>query len=143
MPVSLKELIARRAVNTRVMALLQQHAVEAIAEARSHGNVGHIDECSIEFTDDFRTISIHPAPGTQATEQEVVAEFGQLLLHAMEASPHQPKRLVKIAHACINGKVRHLAELDLRLERRLADTIYIPLIVLIVALLSILYTFCH
>lgn len=143
MPISLNELIAKRAVNTRVMALLQQHALQAIAEARDGGCMGRIDEHSVVFADDFRTLSIHPTPGTQATEQEIVAAFGRLLLHAMEASPHQPKRLVKIAHNCTSGKVQQLAELDLLLERRLADTVYIPLIVLIVALLAILYVFSH
>ena len=43
----------------------------------------------------------------------------------------------------ISGEISDLALLDLRLERRLSDTIYLPLIAIILTLLFILYTFSH
>lgn len=143
MPVSLETLIARREVNTRVMVLIQQRAVPAIANMRAHGETGGISARSFVFSDDFRTLAIRPISGTHTTEQEAVAEFGQQLLRAIEASPHQPPRLVKIAQDCTDGKIRDLATLDLRLERRLSDTIYIPLIAIVLLLLLILYIFSH
>ena len=78
-----------------------------------------------------------------ATEQEVVAQFGEVLLNAIIASPHHPKRLIALAQQCIRGEITHLDDLDLRLERRLSNTISIPLIALILALLLLLYTLSH
>lgn len=129
-------------VNTRVMALLQQRAVAAITEARERGETGAIDARSFVFDDDFRTLDIYPT-GTPATEREVVAAYGEALIDAVIASPSHPKRLIQIARQCISGEISDLALLDLRLERRLSDTIYLPLIAIILTLLFILYTFSH
>ena len=143
MPICLQTLIENRAVNTRVMALLQQRAVAAITEARERGETGAIDARSFVFDDDFRTLDIYPTSTTPATEREVVAAYGEALLDAVIASPSHPKRLIQIAHQCISGEISDLALLDLRLERRLSDTIYLPLIAIILTLLFILYTFSH
>lgn len=130
-------------VNTRVMALLQQRAVAAITEARERGETGAISAQSFVFDDDFRTLDIFPTGTTPATEREVVAAYGEALLDAVITSPSHPKRLIQIAHQCISGEISDLALLDLRLERRLSDTIYLPLIAIILTLLFILYTFSH
>ncbi len=143
MPVCLQTLIENRMVNTRVMALLQQRAVAAITEARQRGETGAIDARSFVFDDDFRTLDIYPTGTTPATEREVVAAYGEALLDAVIASPSHPKRLIQIARQCISGEISDLALLDLRLERRLSDTIYLPLIAIILTLLFILYTFSH
>ena len=139
MPICLQTLIENRMVNTRVMALLQQRAVAAITEARERGETGAIDARSFVFDDDFRTLDIYPTGTTPATEREVVAAY----VDAVIASPSHPKRLIQIAHQCISGEISDLALLDLRLERRLSDTIYLPLIAIILTLLFILYTFSH
>ena len=81
-----------------------------------------------------------PSAGA-ATEREVVAAFGEVLLHAILASPHHPKSLLAIAQQCIRGEITDLDDLDLRLERRLSNTIYLPLIAIILTLLLLLYTF--
>lgn len=141
--VSLLSLIRRREVNTRVMALLQQRAVPAIARARNCGRLGGISAGSIAFSADFSHIEVTPDTGAAATEAEVVAMFGAVLLDAVLATPHRPRRLVAIARQCAAGDIRTLSDLDLRLERRLSDTIYIPLIIIVLALLALLYAFSH
>lgn len=141
--VSLHTLIQSREVNTRVMALLQQRAVPAIARARDCGNLGGIDAASITFDTDFSHIEVTPAAGVVATEAEVVAMFGSVLLDAVLATGHHPRRLIAIARECVSGEISALSDLDLRLERRLSDTIYIPLIIIVLALLALLYAFSH
>ncbi|MCQ2290284.1 MAG: hypothetical protein MJZ63_03285 [Muribaculaceae bacterium] len=140
MPISLKTLIDRREVNTRVMALLQQRAVAAIYEVREKGETGTLDERSFVFSDDFRTMEIYPVGDTSADERQIVAAFGEVLMNAVIASPNHPKRLIKIARDCTNGEIR---DLDLRMERRLSDTIYIPLIAIILTLLLLLFYLSH
>ena len=143
MSISLKTLIDRREVNTRVMALLQQRAVAAIYEVREKGETGTIDERSFVFSDDFRTMEIYPVGDTSADERQIVAAFGEVLMNAVIASPNHPKRLIKIARDCTNGEIRDLDDLDLRMERRLSDTIYIPLIAIILTLLLLLFYLSH
>lgn len=143
MSISLKTLIDKREVNTRVMALLQQRSVAAIYEVRQKGETGTIDERSFVFSDDFRSMEIYPVGNTHADERQIVAAFGEVLLNAVIASPNHPKRLIKIANDCTNGEIRDLDDLDLRMERRLSDTIYIPLIAIILALLFLLYYLSH
>ena len=50
MSISLRTLIDKRNVNTRVMALLQQRAVAAIIEARENGETGTVTENSFIFS---------------------------------------------------------------------------------------------
>ena len=143
MSISLRTLIDKRNVNARVMALLQQRAVPALIEARNRGEEGTLSENSFIFSSDCRKIEMVVPDAEHATEQEVVAQFGEVLLNAIIASPHHPKRLIALAQQCIRGEITHLDDLDLRLERRLSNTIYIPLIALILALLLLLYTLSH
>ena len=141
MSISLRTLIDKRNVNTRVMALLQQRAVAAIIEARENGETGTVTENSFIFSSDCRKIEMVVPSAGAATEREVVAAFGEVLLHAILASPHHPKRLLAIAQQCIRGEITDLDDLDLRLERRLSTTIYLPLSAIILTLLLLLYTF--
>ena len=50
MSISLRTLIDKRNVNTRVMALLQQRAVAAIIEARENGETGTVTDNSFIFS---------------------------------------------------------------------------------------------
>ncbi|MGM9869378.1 MAG: hypothetical protein ACI30R_07115 [Sodaliphilus sp.] len=143
MSISLRTLIDERQVNARVMALLQQRAVPAIIEAREKGKLGTLSENSFIFSSDCRKMEMVLPEAGHISEQEVVAQFGEVLLNAIIASPHHPKRLIAIARQCISGEITRLDDLDLRLERRLANTIYIPLIAIILALLLLLHSLSH
>ena len=44
-----------------------------------------------------------------------------------------------IAQSCINGEIEELDDLLLQLEKRVSNTIYVPLIVIVLALLVLLW----
>lgn len=122
------------------MALMQQPAVEAITLALDpDGTVGHFDAQAIGFDPALKHIALHPWPQPRLDEQAAIARYGTLLKAAVMASPARPRRLLAIAAGCIAGRYASLDDVHLALERRLSDTIYIPLIVVILLLLALLY----
>ena len=111
------------------MALMQQPAVEAITLALGpDGTVGHFDAQAIGFDPALKHIALHPWPQPRLDEQAAIARYGTLLKAAVMASPARPRRLLAIAADCIAGRYASLDDVHLALERRLSDTIYIPLI---------------
>ena len=112
------------------MALMQQPAVEAIT---------HFDAQAIGFDPALKHIALHPWPQPRLDEQAAIARYGTLLKAAIMASPVRPRRLLAIAAGCIAGRYASLDDVHLALERRLSDTIYIPLIIVILLLLALLY----
>ena len=139
MSISLQQLIDQRHITPRVMALLQQQAVRQLIDMRNEGETGHINAASLVFSDDLKQLTIYPTDSTYATEREIVVAYGEALMDAIIASPNHPKRLIAIAQQCIKGGIEDLDDLDLRLEKRLSNTIYVPLIVIILILLIVLY----
>ena len=122
------------------MALMQQPAVEAITLALGpDGTVGHFDAQTIVFDPALKHIALHPCPQPRLDEQAAIARYGTLLKATVMASPARPRRLLAIAADCIAGRYASLDDVHLALERRLSDTIYIPLIIVILLLLALLY----
>lgn len=122
------------------MALMQQPAVEAITLALGpDGTVGHFDAQTIVFDPALKHIALHPWPQPRLDEQAAIARYGTLLKATVMASPARPRRLLAIAADCIAGRYASLDDVHLALERRLSDTIYIPLIIVILLLLALLY----
>lgn len=138
---TLAQLIAAGQVTPRVMALMQQPAVEAIALLRDgySNDAGLLDEASFVFSDDLKHISISPSKGGVATERSDVQAYGDALIDALISAPVRPKRLVKIARQCIDGEISELGDLHLRLEKRVSNSIYVPLIFIILGLLALLW----
>ena len=138
---TLAQLIAEGKVTPRVMALMQQPAVEAIALLRDgySNDDGLLDDASFVFSDDLKHISIVPHVSGTATERSDVMAYGDALLNALISAPSRPKRLTAIAQACIAGEISELGELHLKLEKRVSNTIYVPLIFIILGLLALLW----
>lgn len=138
---TLAQLIAEGKVTPRVMALMQQPAVEAIALLRDgySNDDGLLDDASFVFSDDLKHISIVPHVSGTATERSDVMAYGDALLNALISAPSRPKRLTAIAQACIAGEINELGELHLKLEKRVSNTIYVPLIFIILGLLALLW----
>lgn len=80
-----------------------------------------------------------PQRGSLWSEKEAVKNYGDILLNTIIASPHHPRRLIDIARLCIEGSIDNLGDLHLKLERRLSDTIYVPLLTIIALLLILLW----
>lgn len=138
---TLAQLIAAGEVTPRVMAMMQQPAVEAIALLRDgySNDAGLLDENSFVFSDDLKHISINPGDAGVATERTDVQAYGDALINALISAPVRPKRLVNIAQQCISGEISELGELHLKLEKRVSNTIYVPLIFIILGLLALLW----
>ena len=138
---TLAQLIAAGKVTPRVMALMQQPAVEAIEALRDgySNDAGLLREESFVFSDDLKRVTVIPATGGTATERADIQAYGDALLNALISTPARPKRLVAIAQECVNGEIDDLDDLLLRLEKRVSNTIYVPLIVIILALLLLLW----
>lgn len=138
---TLAQLIAAGKVTPRVMALMQQPAVEAIEALRDgySNDAGLLREESFVFSDDLKRVTVIPATGGTATERADIQAYGDALLNALISTPARPKRLVAIAQECVNGEIDDLDDLILRLEKRVSNSIYVPLIVIILALLLLLW----
>lgn len=138
---TLAQLIAKRAVTPKVMALMQQPAVEAIETLREgySNDAGMLSDESFVFSDDLKRVRVIPAAGGRATEHDDIRAYGDALLNALISTPSRPKRLMAIAQSCINGEVDELDDLLLQLEKRVSNTIYVPLIVIVLALLLLLW----
>lgn len=138
---TLAQLIAAGKVTPRVMALMQQPAVEAIEALRDgySNDAGLLREESFVFSDDLKRVTVIPATGGTTTERADIQAYGDALLNALISTPARPKRLVAIAQECVNGEIDDLDDLLLRLEKRVSNTIYVPLIVIILALLLLLW----
>ncbi len=138
---TLAQLIAAGKVTPRVMALMQQPAVEAIEALRDgySNDAGLLREESFVFSDDLKRVTVIPATGGSATERADIQAYGDALLNALISTPARPKRLVAIAQECVNGEIDDLDDLLLRLEKRVSNSIYVPLIVIILALLLLLW----
>ena len=138
---NLAQLIAAKKVTPRVMALMQQPAVEAIEQLRdSYSNdAGLLTDKSFVFSDDMKSVTVIPAVGGTATERDDIQAYGDALLNALISTPARPKRLMAIAQSCINGEIEELDDLLLQLEKRVSNTIYVPLIVIVLALLVLLW----
>ena len=138
---TLAQLIAAGKVTPRVMALMQQPAVEAIEALRDgySNDAGLLREESFVFSDDLKRVTVIPATGGTATERADIQAYGDALLNALISTPARPKRLVAIAQECVNGEIDDLDDLLLRLEKRVSNSIYVPLIVIILALLLLLW----
>jgi hypothetical protein len=138
---TLAQLIDSGEVTPRVVALMQQPAVEAIMRARDddNGKTGVIDTSSFNFDDDLKYISVTPHGDTASSEADDVMAYGHALLATLDATPVKKPRVAAIATACVNGEYTLLGKVYLQLERHAGNTIYIPLIVVIIALLLLLY----
>ncbi len=121
------------------MALMQQPAVEAITLALDNGMVPRLSEESFGFDSELKHIYLQPGSDSYVDEQGAVQLYGDILLNTVIASPSHPRQLITITQDCMSGRLRSLDEVHLALERRLSNTIYIPLIVIILALLALLY----
>ncbi len=139
MGVTLKSHIDNRNITPGVMALMQLQAVEAIALAMDNDRIGHFDENSFVFDHSSKQLHFMPQRGSLWSEKEAVKNYGDILLNTIIASPHHPRRLIDIARLCIEGSIDNLGDLHLKLERRLSDTIYVPLLTIIALLLILLW----
>ncbi len=118
---------------------MQQPAVEAVVMAFNENRVGAIDTTSFVFSENLHKLHIIPANDDSIDEKSAIRAYGHALMACITSSHTQPKRLIKIATDCINGHIDNFNDLHLALERRMSNTIYIPLIIILALLFALLW----
>lgn len=135
--VTLQELIEQNKVTWRVLAQMQEPAVEALMKAREEGLTGSITNGSFVLSSDFKAVHVRPQPG-HVSEAEAVAAYGNALLSCVVVYSHPPRALVTVATRCLTGQCGTLGEAHLLLERRISSHIFKLLIIVIVMLAALL-----
>ena len=138
---SLEQLLSSGSrITPRQVALMQQPAVEAIVAARVQGWTGELTPKVIIFNDS-RSIAIDTSGPNCADldDRDDVRAYGKALNLLLEAAPTAPRKLKDIAARCANGGYENVGEVHLALEKRVSNTIYIPLIIFIIAAIALLW----
>lgn len=76
-------------------------------------------------------------------EGDVVADYGRLLMLALQAAEVKPKALRRIAEQCIAGEIATPPELRLAVERRAAHSVHAAIVAVMLILLALLYLLFH
>ncbi|MCH4155209.1 MAG: hypothetical protein LKF31_02790 [Muribaculaceae bacterium] len=156
---NLQNLIDEKKVTPRVLALLQHEVLDAIA-ARWWGNdesdlvsdsnasyegsepaqapSGEILASGINIDLKTREVTLSPVGDKPSTMAADIAAFGKILKDALAVTPTANKRLLSIAEQCISGGFAGFGHLQLAIEKRVSNSIYIPLIFLIIILVTLL-----
>ncbi len=135
--ITLREAISASAVDARAVALLQSGLVDAMADS---GVVPTIDNVLLDVAS--RQVQLAgSASESVADERALVKGYGEVLMAAVGAMKYRSDRLVKIAVDCASGQIATIAQLQLVLERRRSAMLFVPLVLLVIALLAILAFF--
>ena len=135
--ITLREAISASAVDARAVALLQSGLVDAMADS---GVVPTIDNVLLDVAS--RQVQLAGAASESvADERALVKGYGEVLMAAVGAMKYRSDRLVKIAVDWASGQIATIAQLQLVLERRRSAMLFVPLVLLVIALLAILAFF--
>ena len=129
-------------ISPRQVALMQQPAVEAIALAREQGWNAPLTPEAIIIDEDSKTVTIdttQSAATQQPSDLDDVRAYGKSLNLILEATPTSPRKLKTIATRCVNAKYGNLGEVHLALEKRVSNTIYVPIIIFIIAAMVLIW----
>lgn len=140
----LSEIIDGNLVNAHTLDFVQHEVVDAMA-CRHTGNesaVGVIDSEAILAGLAYTSVVLVPKGNEVQTEADDVRSYG-LILRDVVASRRGNGHLRKIAEQCIGGEISTFGDLALALEKRISNTIYLPLIALIVILIGVLIWYAN
>ncbi len=136
--VPLNSIIESRLVTSRTLDFIQHELVDALAERRLPGEAcGSIDASCVLVGNSYSSIMIAPKDDELQTEQDDLENYGRILKDAISTRSGN-RGLHIVADKCLNGEITTIGELALCLEKRISNTIYIPLIVLIAGLIGVL-----
>lgn len=137
---TLDDILRNNQLTPRLLTNIQYNLIDTIA---------FLQECGIPHKLDFSNLLINSESGIlkiiitdctdKQTEESDIKFFGTVLELMLGKIPGKHNRLNKIADKCIKGNYHNTGELQLELEKYSSNTIYIPIIVLLIILLSILY----
>lgn len=138
---TLQELLEKKDISPKVLALIQQELLDDLA----HVKTGYrLTPEKIMISTDRKKVWLEKTPLEEEskviTEDPtlIVKEYGNILLNVVEASPIPSKKLERIARNCISGELGSINEVQLAIEKRISNTLYTPILIAIAILLAIL-----
>lgn len=139
---TLQSIIAAHDVSMGVIALLQHPLVEQLIKCRDGDKACGVVLLPSTIAVDGKNgrVALTPEayrPGSPFDEEQVLKAYGSMLLQALQGS--RQRSLVRMANQCASGDIGSLNDLYTRLERRASNFVYVPLIAVIVALLTLLW----
>ena len=139
---TLQAITATPSVSMGVIALLQHPLVEQLIKWRDGNQACAVvlQPSTIAIDSENDRVALTPEayrPGSPFDEEQVLKAYGSMLLQALQGS--RQRSLVRIASQCACGDIGSLNDLYTQLERRASNFVYVPLIVVITALLALLW----
>ncbi len=135
---TLRDIIDKRKVSPVIMKLLQYDLVDIMI---LHDGVSSLSPLDIIVNESTSSISLRDSEHNDniLSAEDMMYQYGVLLHEVLESNKRKaPARLLRIASKCINMEYATIYDLQLELEKRISNTIYIPIIVFIIALMAIL-----
>ena len=138
----LKDLIDNNAVTLRDLALLKTLLVDRLScltyqyELKPEHIIVDAEHRALSLTEIDRD-----AVCSDIDFSVIIHSYGEILLAAANACPDKSRDTILLAAKCIAGEYKTFPELSLALERKRSNAVYIPLIIIIAALLAVLAFF--
>ena len=127
---SLADIIQRKDVDSSTVALLQRSLPLMLDDVPAG--------CRLTADDvlvDGNRLRISPSTGSGGS---LTADWGALMLQALDASPVESRRLRRVALQCLDGGISSTADLRLALERSEAANIHTWVVAAIAIMLALL-----
>lgn len=133
---SLSSFIEEKNVTPRILALLQRGLLDKLADLEQPITV---TADKIMISEDMRSVRLEISGEDETvTLLEMISSYGELLKEAHEACSAPSSKLERIAQRCIDGHYNLIEKIQLDVEKRISNTIYIPIIILIIGLIALL-----
>lgn len=139
---TLKELIDEGRVTPRVIAMMKTILVDLLScmtcdcELKPENIIVDLEHGTLSLTDIDK--------GAECSDIDfslLIHAYGEILLAAANACPKGVGSAVNLAVKCMAGEYNTFPEISLALERKRSNAVYIPLIIIIAALLAVLAVF--
>ncbi|MEG0010561.1 MAG: hypothetical protein RR061_07980 [Muribaculaceae bacterium] len=143
--ISLKTLIEEKKITAQVIALIQFQLTDIMA-TRWEKNISSpiLYTTNIMIDQNNKSISIIDCGKANDNENtNDIYQYGIILNEILNSQQINNNKLRTIANQCIAGNYNDVTTLQLALEKRLSNLIYIPLLIIIILLITILATFSN
>ena len=139
---TLKDLIDSGQVTPRVIALMKTVLVDLLScmtceyELKPENIIVDLEHGTLSLAD-----TEEGAGCSDIDFSAAIHAYGEILLAVANACPKGAGSAVDLAVKCMAGEYKTFPEISLALERKRSNAVYIPLIIIIAALLAVLVIF--
>ncbi|MDD2961855.1 MAG: hypothetical protein PHR45_07235 [Muribaculaceae bacterium] len=138
MEISLQDLINAGDISPRVLALLQRELLDVLADLDYDYT---LTAENILFSENYKSVYLRQLEINSPDEPDfnaIISNYAKILQNANKVAGMYDKNIEKISCRCLAGEFSSIPELQLAIERRLSNAIYIPLILFLALLMFIL-----